>query len=191
MKYLLGFLIIVVATGGLFYFWPKERLVEIIDPGASSTITSFDGIKNPDEDDVPQKPLANPPAVIKAVYFTGWSAGVEDRVSYLTELIKTTELNAAVIDIKDYSGYVLYDVKLPEVEKYKAKEIKISKINSLIKRLHSEGIYVIARISVFQDPVLAKARPDLTIHSRTKLMTNNYDNNNSGQKSSSWSSSTL
>jgi hypothetical protein len=166
MKYLLGFLIIVVATGGLFYFWPKERLVEIIDPSASSTITSSDGIKNPDEDDAPQNPLANPPSVIKAVYFTGWSAGVEDRVSYLTELIKTTELNAAVIDIKDYSGYVLYDVKLAEVEKYKAKEIRISKINSLIKRLHSEGIYVIARISVFQDPVLAKARPDLAIHSK-------------------------
>ena len=144
----------------------KKRLVEINDPSASSTITSSNEIKNPNEDDAPQKPLANPPSVIKAVYFTGWSAGVEDRVNYLTELIKTTELNAAVIDIKDYSGYVLYDIKLPEVEKYKAKEIRISKINSLIKRLHDEEIYVIARISVFQDPVLAKARPDLAIHSK-------------------------
>lgn len=166
MKYLLGLLILIVATGGLFYFWPKERLVEITDPSASSTITSSDGIKNPDGDDVPQKLLANPPAVIKAVYFTGWSAGVEDRVNYLLELIKTTELNAVVIDIKDYSGFVLYDIKLPEVEKYKAKQIRISKINSLIKRLHNEGIYVIARISVFQDPILAAARPDLAIRSK-------------------------
>ena len=169
MKYLLGFLILSVATGGLFYFWPKERLVEIIDPSASSTITSSDGIngiKNPDEDDVPQKPLANPPSVIKAVYFTGWSAGLEDRVNYLTGLIKTTELNAAVIDIKDYSGFVLYDIKLAEVEKYKAKDIRISKINSLVKKLHDEEVYVIARISVFQDPILAKARPDLAIHSK-------------------------
>ena len=166
MKYLLGLLILIVVTTGLFYFWPKKRLVEITDPSASSTITSSNEIKNPDEDDVPQKPLANPPTVIKAVYFTGWSAGVEDRVNYLTELIKTTELNAAVIDIKDYSGFVLYDIKSPEVEKYKAKEIRISKINSLIKRLHDEGIYVIARISVFQDPVLAKARQDLAIHSK-------------------------
>jgi len=166
MKYLLGLLILIVATGGLFYFWPKERLVEITDPNnASSTVISPEA-KNPDGDDFPQKPLANPPAIIKAVYFTGWSTGVEDRVNYLTELIKTTELNAAVIDIKDYSGFVLYDIKLPEVEKYKAKEIRISKINSLIKRLHNEGIYVIARISIFQDPILAKARPDLAIHSK-------------------------
>ena len=44
----------------------------------------------------------------------------------------------------------------------------IPKINALIKKLHDEGIYVIARITVFQDPVLAKARPDLAIHSKAK-----------------------
>jgi len=164
-KYLAIFFILIGATG-LFLFLQKKRVIEITDPNASSTITSSDEMKNPDEDDIPQKPLANPPTVIKAVYFTGWSAGIEDRVNYLTELIKTTELNAAVIDIKDYSGYVLYDIKLPEVEKYKAKEIRISKINSLIKRLHNEGIYVIARILVFQDPVLARSRGDLAIKNK-------------------------
>ncbi len=124
MKYLLAILIIMAATGGLFLFLPKERLVEISNLNTSSTVISY-GVKNLNADDVPQKPLAKPPSVIKAVYFTGWSAGLEDRVNYLIELIKSTELNAAVVDIKDYSGYVLYDINLPEVEKYKAKEIKI------------------------------------------------------------------
>ena len=55
------------------------------------------------------------------------------------------------------------------VEKYKAKEIRISKINSLIKKLHDEGVYVIARIAVFQDPMLAKVRPDLAIHKKSKI----------------------
>lgn len=168
MKYLLTALILAtVIGGGLFLFSPEGKLggklIEIANLNASSTddfVLDFNG------DDLPQKPLANPPATIKAVYFTGWSAGSEDRVNYLLNLIKTTELNAVVIDIKDYSGYVLYDINLPEVEGYKAKDIRIAKINTLIKRLHNEGIYVIARISVFQDPILAKNRPDLAIHSK-------------------------
>lgn len=165
MKYLWGVLILAIAIAGLFYFLPTKRLVEIIDPSASSTNASLVK-KNPNEDEPPQKPLANPPSAIKAIYLTGWSAGNKDKVNYAIELIRTTELNAAVIDIKDYSGYVLYDIKLPEVEKYKAKDIQITKINALIKKLHDEGIYTIARITVFQDPVLAKARPDLAIKSK-------------------------
>ncbi len=170
MKYLLGFSILIAVAGGLFLFLPKQ--IEISNSNislASSTLASTADplpTKNLEEDDPPQKPLENPPAVIKAVYATAWSAGTKDRVNYLTELIKTTELNAIVIDVKDYSGYVLYDAKLDAVEKYNAKEIRISKINRLIKQLHEEGIYVIARISVFQDPVLAKARPDLAIRSK-------------------------
>ena len=164
MKYLLAISILAAVGGGLFFVWPQGKTFEIANLNASSTNNS--PAENLNADDPPQKPLVNPPAVIKAIYFTAWSAGLEERVNYLINLAKTTELNAAVIDIKDYSGYALYDINLPEVEKYKAKEIRIAKINNLIKRLHNEGIYVIARIAVFQDPVLAKARPDLAIHSK-------------------------
>jgi len=110
-----------------------------------------------------QKPLANPPALVKAVYLTSWSAAAPSKLNYLIDLIKKTELNAAVIDIKDYSGYVVYNIKNAEVEKYGARQIRIPKINFLIKRLHDQGIYVIGRLTVFQDPVLAKARPDLAV----------------------------
>jgi hypothetical protein len=110
-----------------------------------------------------QEPLVNPPALVKAVYLTSWSAAAPSKLNYLIDLIKKTELNAAVIDIKDYSGYVAYDIKNIEVEKYGAKQIRIPKINFLIKRLHDQGIYVIGRLTVFQDPVLAKARPDLAV----------------------------
>jgi len=167
MKYLLGFLVLVAITSGLFLFLPNGKQIEIPNSNISlaSTTTSLP-VKNLNEDDPNQKPLENPPAIIKAVYSTAWSAGNNDKIDYLIDLVKTTELNAVVIDIKDYSGYVLYDTKLAAVEKYKAKDIRISKINRLIKRLHNEGIYVIARISVFQDPVLASARPNLAIHNK-------------------------
>jgi len=115
------------------------------------------------EDSESQSPLANPPEVIKAIYATGWSAGSEKKVQYFIDLIKSTELNAIVIDIKDYSGHVLYDIQNEDVIRYRGKQVQIPRVNALIKRFHDEGIYVIARQTLFQDPVLAKARPDLAI----------------------------
>lgn len=185
MKYFLFSIIILVLAGGAFFILSKENVAEInsiflagtstneINQNHATTtittatttamvITKFTDIE-------PQKPLANPPKEIKAVYATSWTAGYQKRMDSLINLIKETELNAIVIDIKDYSGYIAYDTNVPEVDKYGAEEIKIPYLNTLIKRLHDENIYVIARITVFQDPVLAKARPDLAIHSRSKM----------------------
>jgi hypothetical protein len=74
-----------------------------------------------------------------------------------------------VIDVKDYSGYVAYDTKVPEAVKYRAKSVRIKDISGLVKQFHDKGIYLIARISVFQDPVLSRARPDLAVYSKFKL----------------------
>lgn len=111
----------------------------------------------------PQNPLPNPPEVIKAIYATSWSASSETKMEYLIDLINSTELNAIVIDIKDFSGLILYDIDLEDVGKYGTKEVRIFRINVLLKRLHDEGIYVIARQTVFQDPALVAARPDLAV----------------------------
>jgi hypothetical protein len=115
------------------------------------------------------KPLVNPPHTIKAVYFTGWSAGLKARVQYLLDLHKTTSINAVVIDIKDYSGNVSYRVAAPQARQYGAVVPMIRDIDALVSRLHDQGMYVIARITVFQDPVLANARPDLAVHRVSKL----------------------
>ena len=111
----------------------------------------------------PQR-LANPPAIVKGVYFTGWSAGLSRRIDYLVDLRKTTSLNAVVIDIKDYSGSIAYRAAFPEAQRYRAVHVKVRDLDTLIARLHRENIYVIARITVFQDPVLAAARPELAVH---------------------------
>jgi len=119
----------------------------------------------------PQRPLANPPAVIKAIYATNWSMSHQGKTDYLLNLIDTTELNAIVIDIKDYTGIVPYRVNIPAVNRYGAAESRIPKINALIRDLHERGIYVIGRLSVFQDLALAKARPDLALISSSTAKT--------------------
>lgn len=175
MRYLIVFLIvIIIAIGGIFFISAKNNAFEFVNDKYSPFIPEKQIIKqkNSNEDIERQKPLVNPPQTIKAIYVTSWSASSQKKIDYLIKLIKETELNAIVVDIKDYSGYITYDIDLPEIEKYKAKEMRISKINSVIKQFHDEGIYVIARITIFQDPILAKARPDLAIHNRLKLTPN-------------------
>ena len=184
MRYLILSLVIVLGAG-LFFVFSKTTNFEVmpsqngtstdnaltlpsIPEASTSTLSNnlqpITHNKQPDIEN--QRPLSNPPEVIKAIYITSWVAGIDSRMNELIKMIKGTELNAVVIDIKDYSGYITYDIQNSEVEKYQAKEIRTPRINSLIKKLHDEEIYVIARITVFQDPVLAKARPDLATQSK-------------------------
>jgi hypothetical protein len=113
----------------------------------------------------PQGQLANPPEIVNAVYLTSWSGGSATRIDYVINLASSTDINAVVMDIKDFSGEIAYDTAVPEVDLYKGENIKIRNIESTIRKLHDAGIYVIARVTVFQDPILANARPDLAVQS--------------------------
>ncbi len=118
---------------------------------------------------LPQK-LSNPPQIINAVYVTGWSAGSKKYANYLNNLFKNTQINAVVIDIKDYSGLVSYKSDAPEVKKYKLYSNAIKDIDALVDSFHKQNIYVIGRISVFEDPAYSKARPELAIYDKTKTL---------------------
>jgi hypothetical protein len=100
---------------------------------------------------------------VKGVYLTAYSAGSYKKMTQIIDLLDKTELNAVVIDIKDYSGLVLYDTKVPLAVRLKLKDNRFPDIKATIQRLHDHGIYVIARQTVFQDPVLAEKMPDLAI----------------------------
>ncbi len=127
--------------------------------------------------DLPNQPhLADPPEVAKGIYVTAWTAGSPTRMQALINLIKRTELNTVVIDIKDYSGYVSYHTGISEIAATGAEnEIRIVRPNTLIKTLHDAGIYVIGRITDFQDPILAKAHPEWAMHNKAtgKVWTDN------------------
>lgn len=113
-----------------------------------------------------EKRLSEPPAIIKAVYLTSTTGGNMKSIDRFIELSKNSDLNSVVIDIKDFSGYVAYDSGIEEVKKYKAERLDIKDIDGLIKKLHDNNIYAIARITVFQDPVLARARPDWAVKNK-------------------------
>ena len=98
------------------------------------------------------------PEPLKAIYMTACVAGTPSWREDLKKLIETTELNAVVIDIKDYTGEVSFN----ETATCFVKDLK-----EFIKELHDAGIYAIGRISVFQDPVYTKLFPELAVKSKS------------------------
>lgn len=104
------------------------------------------------------------PRAVRGLYVNGWVAGSASRMARLLELADTTEINAFVVDIKDATGFVGYRTSVPFARDVGADaEPRIGDIQSLLARLKRHGIYPIARVVVFKDPIVAAARPELAI----------------------------
>lgn len=104
------------------------------------------------------------PRFIRGIYLNAWTAGSSGRRHRLIDLVKRTELNSVVIDIKDASGYVSHDSQVPLAREVGATgERRIRDLRALLDELEEAGVYPIARIVVAKDPLLAAGRPDLAI----------------------------
>ncbi len=99
---------------------------------------------------------------IKGLYATAGAVADNERFSGLLDLIDRTELNAIVLDIKDSSGHVFHDTDVETAHEIDA-VLPMYSLESVIDELNARGIYAIARIVIFEDPILAVARPELAI----------------------------
>ncbi len=104
------------------------------------------------------------PASVRAIYMTACVAATPSWREKLKVLIETTELNAVVIDIKDSTGTVSFASGIPETNS--GKGCVVSDLKEFIESLHKSSIYVIGRISVFQDPSYAALHPELAVKSK-------------------------
>jgi hypothetical protein len=142
-------------------------VVAVFVYGGDQTISvNIEKISTPTPKPLPEK-LKNPPVIIKAVYATTWTAATETQINRLIDLANKTEVNAIVIDVKDYTGKISIETNSPLIKEIGSEEIIIKDIDALINKLHANNIYAIARITVFQDPLLAAKRPDLAVKSKS------------------------
>ncbi len=155
-------LVIVAFSAGIFIFWFWRETVRF-----EKSVLLTSGIFTSAKDDpavLLKKRKDKPrPVTVKAIYLTAYSAGSQKKLAEIIDLIDQTELNAVVIDIKDYSGFVLYDTQVPLAVTLKLKDDRLGDVRAMIKKLHEHGIYVIARQTVFQDPILAQKKPEWAI----------------------------
>ena len=100
---------------------------------------------------------------IRALYLTSYTASLPDKIDNFISFMKNSALNALVIDIKDYSGVIAYDSQIDLVNQLQNDRNLIKDVPSLIKKLHDNNIYVIARQTVFQDPELTSKKPEWAV----------------------------
>ncbi len=102
------------------------------------------------------------PSVIHGIYITGWTAGTS-RFTKLIKEAKNSGINAFVIDVKDATGYLSFQSNIPLAEEIGSNRRKIASLSEVARECLKNGIYPIARIVVFKDPVLARHRKDLVV----------------------------
>lgn len=107
------------------------------------------------------------PVPLKAIYMSSWVAGTTRFRDSLIKTIDATEINTVVIDIKDYSGRISYEVHDPTLIEIGSQEKRIPDIRGLIKMLHEKNIYVIGRIAAFQDAYMIKKFPEYAVKTNT------------------------
>lgn len=143
---------LLILTAGLYFVVESKKSSVVATAGAVQT--SAEIIPSVLPTPVPAKKLSNPPEIIKAVYMTGYSASSKSYLNYLSNLFKSTEINAVVVDIKGSDGRVLKNM--------------VPGIDGFVNFFHDKNIYVIGRIAVFEDPEFAKARPDLAVYNKAE-----------------------
>ena len=95
------------------------------------------------------------PEPVKAIYMSSWVAGTPHLRDGIINIIDTTEINSIVIDIKDYSGKISFEINSKEIQELGSSESRIQNIEAFIHILHEKNIYAIGRIAVFQDIYLS------------------------------------
>lgn len=126
-------------------------------------------LERPDKNDaVVESTIRTKPIhqVAKGIYLTARSAANPKKVAQMLALLDTTELNAVIIDIKDYTGKILYSSQVPLVTELKTNNPIMTDVAAIIKKFHEHNVYVIARQTVFQDPALAAAKPAWAIKNK-------------------------
>lgn len=100
------------------------------------------------------------PLIPKALYLSSFGATSGKLMGNAKHLIRTTEINALVIDIKMDRGQIAYKTANSIANKIGAQEVILFKdLPKFIADLKKEGIYTIARIVSFKDTPYITAHP--------------------------------
>ncbi len=152
-------------------FLPTGRIIFSNGTSLGAAILNSLGLETPPQLVVTHIETPDP---LKAVYFTSWAAGHPKFREQLFDLVETTEINAVVIDVKDYTGRISFKVDDPYLKQIGAAENRIPDVKEFVARLHERGVYVIARISSFQDSYLINIHPEWAVKTKDGTIWKDY-----------------
>lgn len=101
--------------------------------------------------------------ILKGIYVRGSTAGSKSYPALL-DRVAAHGMNAIVLDVKDYDGPLTYPSKVPlAVESGAVEDPPIRSYARAVRFAHERGVRVIARVSCFNDQLMAKAHPGMAI----------------------------
>lgn len=165
-----GILIVVLAsTPAVYYFLVQPANNEFtgimsIDGPLPAAVRAWTG------PDIPPPPSAKArptPAFVKGVYVSAAGAGSSKIMNSLVDLVERTELNTMVIDIKTGGGALAFATDNPALKNYVDPHPPLGNLADFTKPLRDKGIYLVARIFVFEDPYYAERNPAVAVKSKS------------------------
>jgi hypothetical protein len=105
------------------------------------------------------------PVEIRGIHVTGALASLPGKLVEYAAL-RAQGLNTIVLDLKDEGGAVSFAPHGVPLARTIGATTSYYDPKAVARMLHARGIYVIGRIVVFQDPLLARAHPELAVHRR-------------------------
>ena len=103
------------------------------------------------------------PAFVKGIYVSADTAASKKRFAQLADFVGRTELNAMVIDVKDGRGALAFAPESEALKPFASDRPQLGKLRAFTAPLHEKGIYLIARVFVFQDPWLVGRKPAFAV----------------------------
>jgi len=113
------------------------------------------------------KEITLQPLKVTGVYLSTYGAASPKIRGAALEVLERNNMNALVIDVKGDRGFVPFKVDIPLAEQVGAQKIILNKdYPAFIKSLKEKNLYLIARIVVFKDDLLAGAKPEWTVKTK-------------------------
>ena len=103
---------------------------------------------------------------VKGVYVRGVTAASPKFGEFLDRLA-VRKLNAIVLDVKDYDGPLTFPSRVRlAVESGATKNAPMKSYAEAVKAAHAKGIRVIARVSCFNDELMARTHPRMAVRAK-------------------------
>ena len=111
-------------------------------------------------------PTTHAAEAIKGLYLNAFSLK-GPRFNDAIKIIKQTELNALVVDVKDVRGFLVYQSKTAKrIIPTAIRKNAYKKLETLVDSINKHGIYSIARVVVFKDNYYPEYYPFASIKTR-------------------------
>jgi hypothetical protein len=114
------------------------------------------------------------PLEIRGVHVTGALASLPGKLRAYVGF-KRYGLNTIELDVKDEGGIVNFVPSAVPLAQQIGASRPYVKLRQAAQLAHRNGVYLMCRVVVFQDPVLARARPDLAIRTTGGAVWTTFD----------------